>query len=77
MPLIQVRAMEGFWTEARRQALMARITDAVAQIGGEGLRASTWVLWDDIDSGKLTVGGVSMTTAAVDALAHAEDSSTA
>jgi phenylpyruvate tautomerase PptA (4-oxalocrotonate tautomerase family) len=70
MPLIQVRAMEGFWTEPRRKALMARITDAVADIGGEGLRTSTWVLWDDIQSGKLTVGGEPATSASVDALAR-------
>lgn len=70
MPLIQVRAMEGFWTPARRKALMDRITDAVADIGGDGLRGSTWVLWDDIESGKLTVGGESITASTVDALAR-------
>jgi 4-oxalocrotonate tautomerase len=69
MPMIHIRAMEGAWSKKQRKALVNRITEAVVAVQGEGLRAATWVLWDDIKSGQLTIGGIERTTAIVRAAA--------
>lgn len=65
MPFIHVRAMEGAWSPKQRRELVRRITEAVVDIQGEGLRPSTLVLWDDIKSGQYAIGGVERTTALV------------
>lgn len=65
MPFIHVRAMEGAWSPKQRRELVRRITEAVVDIQGEGLRQSTLVLWDDIKSGHFAIGGAERTTALV------------
>ncbi len=62
MPLIHVKLIENVVPPAKRQELIARITDAVVSVGGEGIRSHTWVLLEDVRSGDWGIGGKGFTT---------------
>ncbi|HVB07354.1 MAG TPA: 4-oxalocrotonate tautomerase family protein [Candidatus Acidoferrales bacterium] len=62
MPLIHVKLIENVVPPAKRQELIARITDAVVSVGGEGIRSHTWVLLEDIKSGDWGIAGKAFTT---------------
>jgi 4-oxalocrotonate tautomerase len=68
MPLIRASLMENALTAEQKQELIARITDAVVAVYGEGIRPVTWVLLEDIKSGLFGVGGQGLTTEDVRAL---------
>lgn len=57
MPLIHVKLIENIVPPAKRQELIARITDAVVSIGGEGIRSHTWVLLEDVKNGDWGIAG--------------------
>lgn len=63
MPFIDVKILEGVLPDDRKQALIAALTDAVAQVGGEGLRPMTRCVVQEIRSGWWGVGGKALTTA--------------
>jgi len=49
--------------------MIARLTDAMVAIEGENMRSVTWVTIEDVHSGEWEIGGQSMTTEQVKALA--------
>ncbi len=57
MPLISVRVFEDELGQEQSKALIARITDAVAEVTSEQLRHVTWVIIDEVKSGHWGVGG--------------------
>lgn len=63
MPFIDVKIIEGVLPDDRKAALIAAITDAVAQVGGEGLRPMTRCVIQEIRSGWWGAGGKALTTA--------------
>ena len=69
MPLIQVRVIEGVFTEVQKRQIIRRLTDAMVSIEGENLRPVTWVIVDEVKSGGWAIGGKSLTPADVKALA--------
>jgi 4-oxalocrotonate tautomerase len=69
MPLIQVKVIEGVFTEAQKRDVVRRLTDAMVSIEGEAMRPVTWVVIEEIKSGDWGMGGKSLTTADVKALA--------
>ncbi len=69
MPLIQVKMIENVFTPAQKQEIIRRLTDAMVSVEGEALRPYTLVTLEDVGSGEWAVGGKSMTTEAVHALA--------
>jgi 4-oxalocrotonate tautomerase len=58
--------MEGVLTDDQKDEIAKRITDTFADVVGEPVRGLTWVVIDDIASGRLTIGGDSITTGAVE-----------
>jgi 4-oxalocrotonate tautomerase len=68
MPLIQVKLIEGVFTEAQKRELVRKLTDAMVSIEGESMRPVTWVVLEEVKSGDWGVGGKSLTTADVKAL---------
>jgi 4-oxalocrotonate tautomerase len=48
MPLIQVKLVEGTFTEAQKQEIVQRLTDAMLSIGGKNGRPVTWVIVEEI-----------------------------
>ena len=69
MPLIQVRVIEGVFSEAQKRQIILKLTDAMVSIEGENMRPVTWVIVEEIKSGDWGTGGKALTTADVKALA--------
>jgi 4-oxalocrotonate tautomerase len=72
MPLIQVKVIEGVFTEAQKRDMVRKLTDAMVSIEGENMRPVTWVVIEDVKSGDWGIGGKPLTTADVKALAAAK-----
>jgi 4-oxalocrotonate tautomerase len=69
MPLVNVKVIEGVFTDADKREMISKITDAMVSIEGENMRGVTWVVIEDVKSGEWGIGGNSLTTADVKALA--------
>jgi 4-oxalocrotonate tautomerase len=69
MPLVHVKLVEGVFTEAQKREMVHKLTDAMISIEGETMRPVTWVIVEEIKSGDWGIGGKSLTTADVKALA--------
>lgn len=69
MPLINVKLIEGVFTETQKTDMIKSLTDAMVEIEGENMRSVTWVLVEDVKSGDWGIGGRPLTTADVKALA--------
>jgi 4-oxalocrotonate tautomerase len=69
MPLIQVKVIEGVFTEAQKREMVRKLTDAMVSIEGENMRPVTWVIVEEVDSGNWGIGGKPLTTADVKTLA--------
>ena len=68
MPLIQVKLIEGVFTEAQKREMVHKLTDAMVSIEGESMRSVTWVIVEEVKSGDWGIGGKGLTTADVHAL---------
>ncbi len=77
MPLINVRLIEGVFTPEQKQQIQERLTEAMVSIEGENMRQVTTVIVDEVPSGQWAIGGKSLTTQAVKALAAGEKSGAA
>jgi 4-oxalocrotonate tautomerase len=69
MPLVQVKVIEGVFTEAQKRDMVRKLTDAMVSVEGESMRPVTTVIIEEIRSGDWGMGGKSLTTADVKALA--------
>ena len=69
MPLIQVKMIEGVFTTSKKKEIITKLTDAMVSIEGENLRPYTLVVLEEVRSGDWAVGGQSLGTAEVQALA--------
>ncbi|AKU15438.1 tautomerase family protein [Luteipulveratus mongoliensis] len=69
MPLINVKVIEGVFSDTQKGEIVRDLTDAMVRIEGENLRPVTWVVIEDVKSGEWGVGGNTLTTADVKALA--------
>ena len=72
MPLIQVKLIENVFTPQQKQEMIRKLTDAMVSIQGENLRAVTWVVIEDVNSGDWGIGGKPLTTNDVKALAKGQ-----
>ena len=71
MPLIQVKVIEGVFSEDQKGEMIRKLTDTMVAIEGENLRAVTWVIVEEVKSGDWGIGGSGLTAADVRALAAA------
>jgi 4-oxalocrotonate tautomerase len=62
MALIQVKVIEDVFTRAQKQELIERLTDAMVEVQGEGMRPVTLVTIEEVASGAWGVAGNAMTT---------------
>lgn len=69
MPLVNVKLIEGFFSDSQKRELIEKITDAIVSIEGESMRAVTWVILEEVKSGDWGMGGKPMTTDDVRTLA--------
>ena len=69
MPLINVKVIEGVFSEAQKKEMIHKLTDTMVSIEGENMRKVTWVVIDEVKSGDWGIGGNVFTTEAVQAFA--------
>jgi len=65
MPLIQVKVIEGVFSDEQKREIVQKLTDAMVSVEGENMRPVTWVLIEDVKSGEWAIGGNPLTTADV------------
>ncbi|WP_433352049.1 tautomerase family protein [Microtetraspora malaysiensis] len=69
MPLINVKVIEGVFTEAQKAEIVQELTEAMVRIEGENMRSLTLVILEEVKSGDWGVGGKPVTTADAKAMA--------
>jgi 4-oxalocrotonate tautomerase len=69
MPFVNVKIIEGVFTPAQKQEMIRKLTDTMVSIEGENMRQVTWVVVEEVKSGDWGIGGNSLTTNDVKALA--------
>jgi 4-oxalocrotonate tautomerase len=62
MPLIQVKVIEGVFSDEQKHQMVQKLTDAMVSIEGENMRPVTWVVIEDVKSGEWGIGGKPLTT---------------
>jgi 4-oxalocrotonate tautomerase len=71
MPLIQVKLIEGVFSDEQKREIIRKLTDTMVTIEGENLRPVTWVVVEEVRSGDWGIGGRALTTDDVRELAAA------
>jgi 4-oxalocrotonate tautomerase len=69
MPFINVKLIEGVFTQSQKQEMIRKLTDTMVSIEGENLRPVTWVVVEEVKSGDWGLAGNPLTTTDVKALA--------
>jgi 4-oxalocrotonate tautomerase len=69
MPLVQVKVIEGVFSDAQKQEMIRKLTDAMVSIEGEKMREVTWVVVEEVKSGDWGIGGRALTTGDIKAMA--------
>jgi 4-oxalocrotonate tautomerase len=69
MPLVQVKLIEGVFSDTQKQEMIRKLTDAMVSIEGEKMREVTWVVVEEVKSGCWGIGGKALTTGDIKALA--------
>ncbi|HEU0179023.1 MAG TPA: 4-oxalocrotonate tautomerase family protein [Blastocatellia bacterium] len=69
MPLVNVKVIEGVFTDSQKREIVKKLTDALVSIEGENMRQVTWVVIEEVKSGDWGIGGTPLTTQDVQALA--------
>ncbi|HTG48655.1 MAG TPA: 4-oxalocrotonate tautomerase family protein [Actinomycetota bacterium] len=62
MPFIQVKVIEGVFTDDEKHEIVERLTDTMASIEGESLREVTWCVVEEVRSGDWGIAGRSVRT---------------
>ena len=71
MPLIQVKVVEGVFTAQQKQEIIERLTDAMVEVEGENMRRTVWCVIEEVANGEWGIGGQTLTSDDVKALARA------
>lgn len=69
MPMVNVKVIEGVFSDDQKRDMIEKLTDTMVEIEGENMRGVTWVVIDEVKSGDWGLGGRPLTTADVHALA--------
>lgn len=69
MPLIDVKVIEGVFSEGQKRTIIEKLTDAMVSIEGENLRPYTVVLIEEVKGGNWAVGGKPLAAPDVKAIA--------
>jgi 4-oxalocrotonate tautomerase len=69
MPLINVKLIEGVFSQEQKHEIVTRLTETMVGIEGENMRPVTWVVVEEVKSGDWGIAGKPLTTDDVRALA--------
>jgi len=70
MPLVNVKLIEGVFSQEQKQEMIRRMTDIMAELEGDYMRPLTLVVIDEVKSGDWGVGGKAFSRADVKAMAE-------
>ena len=62
MPMVNVKLIEGVFTDDQKREMIEKLTDAMVEIEGENMRQVTWVVIDEVKSGDWGLAGNCLTT---------------
>jgi len=57
MPLVDIEVIEGVFDEDQKARMIQKVTDAMVEVEGEGMRGVTWVRVKEVRSGHWGIGG--------------------
>jgi 4-oxalocrotonate tautomerase len=69
MPLVNVKVIEGVFDADQKRDIVERLTETMVAIEGENMREVTWVVLEEVKSGDWAIGGKTLSTEDVKALA--------
>jgi 4-oxalocrotonate tautomerase len=69
MPLVDIHVIKGVFTPEQKQAMIAKVTDAMVAVEGENLRGVTWVKINEVEGGDWAIGGQPLHAADVQKMA--------
>ena len=58
MPFTTVKVIDGVFSKEQKAQLIDRITEAMVEVEGEGMRDKTWVVIEEVKQGDWAIGGV-------------------
>jgi len=70
MPLLNVKVIEGVFSDSQKREIIERLTETMVSIEGEAMRGVTWCVVEEVKSGDWGIGGKALTTQDVHQLAH-------
>lgn len=68
MPLVTIDVIKNVFTPAQKEDLIAKVTQAMIEVEGEGMRPVTWVRIKEFESGDWAIGGKMLRPSDVQAL---------
>lgn len=71
MPLVTIDVIQGVFTPRQKEELIHKVTAAMIEVEGEGMRSVTWVRIQEYKSGDWAIGGKALAASDVQALAVA------
>ncbi len=69
MPLVTIDVIKDVFSPQQKQALIAKVTEAMIEVEGENMRGVTWVRIKEVQGGDWAIGGKALKAADVHALA--------
>lgn len=70
MPLINVKVIEGVFTDTQKREMIRKLTDSMVSIEGEQMRQVTWVVIEEVKRGDWGIGGKPVSTQELKPLAN-------
>lgn len=61
MPFTTIKVIEGVFSKQQKAQLIEKVTEAMIQVEGEGMRHLTWVTIEEVNQGDWAIGGVAPT----------------
>jgi len=68
MPLVTIDVIKDVFTSEQKQKLITKVTEAMIEVEGEGMRPVTWVRIQEFAGGDWAIGGKALRAADVQAL---------
>lgn len=69
MPLINVKIIEGVFSDQQKAEIARKLTETMVSIEGENMRPVTWCVVEEVKSGDWAIAGKNLSTDDVRALA--------
>ena len=69
MPVVNIKVIEGVFSQDQKQEMIRRMTDVLVDLEGEYMRPFSVVVIEEVKSGDWGVGGKALSSADVKALA--------